>query len=329
MILVFSASMAFKYSLASEPAYMREYLTNINAANGSMQATNGSMQATNGSMQAAIPSFVSSKRSFPAQLLNKTKVFVEEGPMHGLGLLTNTIRADSEFKAMKTFWGVFLGMVFTMGALILGIWSLSSAVMFQMRALQPRTILAAGEGQIQRKQLWELVEKVKTVYASKDCIPTECLNLVVRMLLLVGCVEGGVVLASVAQKNGDFQKSFGRSPELFLATLGTVVPLAFLVMQAADPLVACNEKLKKCKSELKNIKRDFQKCVSLSKTDDTEGIDAAMKCVEQELDDICPVTLFGLLPYSRGSKLVILLVLPACQLGGAIVQALKFFHAGD
>jgi len=215
-----------------------------------------------------------------------------------------------------------------MGALIFGIWSFSSAVMFQMRALQPRTILAAGEGQIQRFQLWELVEKVKTVYASKDCIPTECLNLLVRMLLLVGFVEGGVVLAWVAQQNGNVQKSFGQSPELFVATLGTVVPLALIVKQAADPLVACNEKLQKCKSDLKNIKRDFQKCMSLSKTEDKEGINAAVKCVEQELDDICPVTLFGLLPYSRGSKLVILLVLPACQFGGAMVQALKFFHGG-
>merc|ERR1719468_260290 len=170
--------------------------------------------------------------------------------------------------------------------MVLGIKALSSAVIFQMHALQPRTILENAEGKIRRSQLWELVEKVKTVYASKDCIPCECLNLIVRLLLLVGFVEGGVVLAWVAQRNGDVEKSFGESPELFLATLGTVVPLAFLVMQASDPLVACNEKLQKCKSELKNIKRDFQKCMSLSKTEDKEGIEAAVKCVEQELDDI-------------------------------------------
>jgi len=320
MVLVFSASMAFKYALASEPKYMRGYLTNINATSDSIQATSD------------FPSLLGTENSFPAQLRDKTLSFMEQGPMHWWNVMWGpnaSIRATSEFKAMKTFWGVFLGLVFTMGALLLGIWSFSSAVMFQVRALQPRTILAAGEGQIQRSQLWELVEKVKTVYASKDCIPTGCLNVLVRMLLLVGFVEGGVVLAWVAQQNGDVQKSFGQSPELFVATLGTVVPLAFIVKQAADPLVACNEKLEKCKSELKNIKRDFQKCMSLSKTEDQDGIERAVKCVEQELDDLRPATLFGLLPYSRGSKLVILLVFPACQLGGAVVQALKFFHEGD
>lgn len=316
LILVFSASMAFKYALASEPNYMSEYLSNLNATTSS--ATSATFNHT-------------FKQSFPVQLLKKTKQEVLQmlgeysvGRNGTTG--THTTRsAKSENKAMMIFWWIFIGMVSTMGAMILGIWSLRSSVMVQMRALQPHTILNAGAGQIKRSQLWELVAKVKTVYASKDCIPVECLNLLVQMLLLVGFVEGAVALACVAQKNGDIQKSFGQSPELFLATLGTVVPLAFFVMHAADPLVACNEKLQKCKNELKEIKREFHRHMSVQKENDDERIAAAVECVEQELNDIRPVTLFGL-PYSRGSKLVIILVLPACQLGGAMFEGLKILQ---
>jgi len=234
--------------------------------------------------------------------------------------------------AIRTFWGVFLGLVLTMGAMRRGIWALHSVVMTQMKALQPSVILKAGEGKVQRKQLWKLLETAKTVYASKDCFPAECLSLIVLMFLFVGFVEGGVVLASVVSKNGDVQESFAQSPELFVSTFGTVVPLAFFIMHAAHPLVVCNDKLKTCKNELKMVERDFEKMKTMWSDDKVSssidaGFEAAVRLVEKELSELRAVTFFGI-PYSRGSRLVIILVIPACHLGGAIFQVLKLAQQG-
>jgi len=325
MILVFSASMAFKYALASQPTYMKEFLS-VNTSNP-----------------------VGSSNSFPVELLKAT-VAADHVVWFSMGGLT------PEQYAIKIFWGVFFGLGLTMAAVMQGVGALNSAVMTQMQALQPTEILKAGEGQVQRHQLWKLLEIAKTVYASKDCIPAECLSLTVEMFLIVGFVEGAVALASVVVKHGDIQTSFWHSPELFVTTLGTVVPLAFFIRQAADGLVRCNDKLQKCKRELKVAKRDFEKMSAMLEedkevpsadthetpetpdspisptSDDMEvpafdrGFQAAMTFVEQELDDLRPATFFGL-PYSRGSRLVFVVVLPACQLGAALFQALRLAHA--
>jgi len=310
MILVFSFSMAFKCALANEPSYVTGYLSNMSANNSSVPHS---------SLVAPLRDLVS----------------LASEPTYGYLSNTNSTASTSvpdswdAFRAFPPiFWKVLSGMVCTMGAMRCAIVCLNLAVMVQMKALQPCEILLAGEGEVKCDQLWRLLEVVKTVYASKDCIPAACLSLIVGTFLIVGFVEGGVVLAWVLHRGDihkiDIHKSFAQSPELFLATLGTVVPLALFIVQAANPLVAFNEKIEKCKTELYVIKRDFQKkCAMLQK--DGAGIAAAVDFVEQELRAIRPVTLFGI-PYSRGSKLAMLLVIPAVQLGLPIFHVVKFLQ---
>jgi len=202
MTLVFSFSMAFKYALANDPRYMEEYL-DMNANNSSNSSVAAHWRHLVQTNLASEPSYMTGY--LPNMNANNSLVphssFASShnsSAPHSSLVSTSLPHSWNLFHEFPPiFWTVFAGMVCTMGAMRCAIECLKKAVMAQMKALQPREILLAEEGEVKGIQLWNLLEVVNTVYASRDCIPAECLSLIVGIFLIVGFVEGGVVLAWV------------------------------------------------------------------------------------------------------------------------------------
>jgi len=312
LALMFSGATAFKYASASEPQYVQNYLT----MNSVRILTNNSILTNDSILNGVVHTYNTLK--------------------YDVVYTYNTLSISNTFKTLvKTPWiqifcVIFAGQMCVTLALVQAIHILNGAAREQQNRIRNKCV-KLRRGGVTNAEIFEFAKTIRSTFRGKDKgndhIPTSYLLLIVLMLVFVGVVEGGTMLAACVMSK-DLLQELSEVPGFFWATLGTVVPITVLTTVASDALVTWNETLSLCKKTLKHLRWDFvMHQTALQKTGShMEGM--GIESIIEEIDTIHPLALFSI-PLSKGSNMVVLGALSGIQLASFIWKAVQMTNKLD